>query len=171
VGGGSTEIIVGATGEPAPLGDARSLDVGSVRLYERCVRHDPPTREELSRVGEEIERALVHAPRPALGAPLVGVAGTVTTLAAIHLELVEYDAARVHGSILRRDTVEELTARLASLSLEQRRALTGLDPKRADVIPVGAEIVRHVLTWSGAAELVVSDRGVRWGLAERLAAA
>ncbi|HEY8943834.1 MAG TPA: hypothetical protein VIM73_06225 [Polyangiaceae bacterium] len=55
--------------------------------------------------------------------------------------------------------------------MEQRRALSGLEPKRADVIPVGAEIVRRVLAWSGAAELVVSDRGVRWGLAERLVAA
>jgi exopolyphosphatase / guanosine-5'-triphosphate,3'-diphosphate pyrophosphatase len=66
--------------------------------------------------------------------------------------------------------VDRLTARLASLDLARRRALPGMEPARADVLIVGSAIARAVLHWSGAAELVVSDRGVRWGLAEELAA-
>jgi exopolyphosphatase/guanosine-5'-triphosphate,3'-diphosphate pyrophosphatase len=168
VGGGSTEIIHGDAGTPA-LPEARvSLDVGSVRLFERHVQSDPVVASELGRVVDDITRALTTAPRSsARGTPLVGVAGTVTTLAAIELGLVEYDAKRVHGHALSLASVCEIADRLASLDLAERRALSGLEPKRADVIVVGAEIVRQVMLWSGASTLLVSDRGVRWGLAER----
>jgi len=168
VGGGSTEIIHGDARTPAP-GAAVSLDVGSVRLFERHVRSDPATGSELAQVVTDITRALESAPRaPAPNAPLVGVAGTVTTLAAIELGLTDYDPKRVHGHTQSLATVCEIADRLASMNLAQRRALTGLEPKRADVIVVGAEIVRQVMLWAGASELRVSDRGVRWGLAERL---
>lgn len=168
VGGGSTEVITGRAGPSAVLSRARSLDVGSVRLFERHVHHDPPRPDELARVGDDVERALTDAPRPSPGAVLVGVAGTVTTLAAIHMNLTDYDPNQVHGSTLSLEAVEELAARLAAMPLHARRSLAGLSPKRADVIPVGAEIVRRVLGWSGEAQVLVSDRGVRWGVAERL---
>jgi exopolyphosphatase/guanosine-5'-triphosphate,3'-diphosphate pyrophosphatase len=168
VGGGSTEIITGSADAGLRLANAVSLQVGSVRLFERHVRHDPPLPDELSRVRTEIERALAAAARPSPGSLLVGVAGTVTTLAAIELELSTYDPARVHGTTLSRASVVALSERLQSLSLAERRQLTGLEPKRADVIPIGAAIVRCVLDWSGCSGLVVSDRGVRWGLAEDL---
>ena len=76
----------------------------------------------------------------------------------------------MHGYTLTRSAVDRLAARLASLDLAQRRALPGMEPARADVLIVGSAIARAVLHWSGALELVVSDRGVRWGLAEELAA-
>jgi len=94
----------------------------------------------------------------------------VTQLAAVEHELERYDAARVHGSELTRDAVERLAARLSTLNLAQRRALRGMEASRADVIVVGSAIARAVLAWSGAAKLLVSDRGVRWGLAAELAA-
>jgi exopolyphosphatase/guanosine-5'-triphosphate,3'-diphosphate pyrophosphatase len=168
VGGGSTEIIVGRAGAAPGVERAVSLDIGSVRLFERHVRNDPPLAVEMARIEEDIERALATVGQPDPGAVLVGVAGTVTTLVSIELGLTQYDSARVHGFTLSRTSAEALAERLAALTLAQRLELAGLEPKRADVIVVGAAITRRVLAWSGRAELVVSDRGVRWGLAERL---
>ena len=170
VGGGSTEIIRGrsADGAKSVVEHAVSLDIGSVRLFERHVRHDPPLPEEMARIDDDIESALAAAGAAEPHAVLVGVAGTVTTLVAIELGLPSYDSARVHGFTLTRAVADALAARLAALTLAERRELAGLEPKRADVIVVGAAIVRSVLAWSGRAGLVVSDRGVRWGLAERL---
>jgi exopolyphosphatase/guanosine-5'-triphosphate,3'-diphosphate pyrophosphatase len=171
IGGGSTEIVVGSsTASSRQIVAAVSLNIGSVRLFERHVHSDPPTASEMQRVEHDIALALADAPTPEVNATLVGVAGTVTQLAALELELTRYDATRVHGHRLTCQAVNRLAARLASLDLAQRRALPGMEPARADVLVVGSAIARAVLQWSGAAELVVSDRGVRWGLAEELAA-
>ena len=171
IGGGSTEIIVGtSTATQRRIAAAVSLNIGSVRLFERHVRSDPPSTEEMRSVQRDIALALADAPKPEAGATLVGVAGTITQLAALELELTPYDSTRVHGHRLTRSTVDRLATRLASLSLAERRILPGMEPARADVLVVGSAIARAVLEWSGASELVVSDRGVRWGLAEELAA-
>lgn len=169
VGGGSTEIIGGRAGDALNVARAVSLDIGSVRLHERHVRSDPPNSGEVMAAVADIERALASAPKPESDAVLVGVAGTVTTLAAISLGLDAYDGSRVHGHVLGRGELVALANRLATLELGARMKLAGLEPKRADVIVMGAEIVRRVLLWSGAERLVVSDRGVRWGVAQRLA--
>ncbi|HKO46711.1 MAG TPA: Ppx/GppA phosphatase family protein [Polyangiaceae bacterium] len=171
IGGGSTEIVLGSlTASARQIVAAVSLNIGSVRLFERHLRSDPPTPDELQRVERDIALSLLDAPKPDPSARLVGVAGTVTQLAALELELERYDATRVHGHTLTRQAVDRLATRLASLDLAQRRGLPGMEPARADVLVVGSAIARAVLQWSGAAELVVSDRGVRWGLAEELAA-
>jgi exopolyphosphatase / guanosine-5'-triphosphate,3'-diphosphate pyrophosphatase len=168
IGGGSTEIICGMrSGVRATVQAAESLDVGSVRLFERHVRSDPPASAELGAIDREVEQVLRGAPRPAPCALLVGVAGTVTTLAALDQSLREYDAQRVHGSRLSRQSVERLAAELAAETLAARRQRPGLEPGRADVIVVGARLVLGVLDWAGARELLVSDRGVRWGLIQR----
>jgi exopolyphosphatase/guanosine-5'-triphosphate,3'-diphosphate pyrophosphatase len=170
IGGGSTEIIRGRSAEGASsvVEHAISLDIGSVRLFERHLRHDPPLPAEMARIDADIESALAAAGTADPAGVLVGVAGTVTTLVAIELGLPSYDAARVHGFTLTRAAVDALATRLAALTLAERLELPGLEPQRADVIVVGAAIVRSILAWAGRAELVVSDRGVRWGLAERL---
>jgi len=171
IGGGSTEIIVGTSSATTRrIAAAVSLNIGSVRLFERHVRSDPPSAEEMRNVQRDVRLALVDAPKPDEDATLVGVAGTVTQLAALELELTPYDSTRVHGHRLTRRSVDRLAARLASLDLAQRRALPGMEPARADVLVVGSAIAQAVLEWSGASEVVVSDRGVRWGLAEELAA-
>jgi exopolyphosphatase / guanosine-5'-triphosphate,3'-diphosphate pyrophosphatase len=177
IGGGSTEIIVGTTSSADAanastrvIHEAVSLNIGSVRLFERHLRSDPPTALEMQSVQRDIALALAAAPKPKPSATLVGVAGTVTQLAALELELTAYDSTRVHGYTLTHKAVARLAARLASLDLAARRALPGMEPARADVLVVGSAIALAVLQWSGAAELVVSDRGVRWGLAEELVA-
>jgi exopolyphosphatase/guanosine-5'-triphosphate,3'-diphosphate pyrophosphatase len=171
IGGGSTEIVLGEYGSHGrDIRAAVSLDIGSVRLFERHLQLDPPSPEEMQRVMRDIAEALHGAPQPDPDATLVGVAGTVTQMAALDLQLARYDAARVHGRELKRAVVDELTAHLATLSVSERRAMPGMDPARADVLVVGSAIASAVLRWANASKLVVSDRGVRWGLAEELAA-
>ena len=172
LGGGSTEIIRGRAGV---LSRARSLDIGSVRLTERHLASDPPLASELDAARADTRRALgeleagyvdlaERSPR------VVGVAGTITTLAAHVLGVAPYDAARVHGARLDARAITAASAELARMPLAARKALPAIDPRRADVIVAGALIVEEILAWAGADELVVSDRGVRWGLAKRLAA-
>lgn len=170
VGGGSTEVISGTAGAVPSVSRAVSLDIGSVRLFERYARNDPPGASELAQAVADIESALSRAPAPEPGATLVGVAGTVTTIAAISLGLDAYDGARVHGHVLQREQVVAIADRLAELPLAERMRIAGLEPRRADVMVMGAEIVRRVQLWASSPELVVSDRGVRWGVAQRLAA-
>jgi exopolyphosphatase / guanosine-5'-triphosphate,3'-diphosphate pyrophosphatase len=151
VGGGSTELITAR--------DRVSLDLGCVRLTERHLRSDPPAREELEEAGRAVREALPDwSPRDA-----IGVAGTVTTLAA--LELGEYDPEQTHGYRLSRGSVERQLERLASLPLAERRELPGLEPERAPVIVAGALIVREFLDRYGLDGLEVSERDLLHGAA------
>jgi len=151
VGGGSTELIT--------TEQRVSVDVGSVRLTERHLHADPPTADELEASAREVRELL-----PSLGpSRAIGVAGTVTTLAA--LELNGYDPERVHGHRLSREAVERQLERLASLPLAQRRELPGLEPERAPVIVGGAVIVREVLDRYGLDGLEASERDLLHGAA------
>ncbi len=169
IGGGSTEVVVGRPGS-TDLAFARSFDVGSVRLTERHVKTDPPTAPELGSVRSAARDAFADVPRPEAGSvTVVGIAGTVTTIAAVALGLARYDAQRVHGLALTTLRIEDVVAELARVPLEERKTTVGLEPKRADVIVAGGLVALALLEHLGARELVVSDRGVRWGLAEELA--
>jgi exopolyphosphatase/guanosine-5'-triphosphate,3'-diphosphate pyrophosphatase len=156
VGGGSIELIVD--------GSRTSLDLGCVRLTERSLASDPPTRDELDAAAAQVREALP----PLEPKRAIGVAGTVTTLAA--LELGGYDPERVHGHRSSRDEIEAQLERLASLPLAVRRALPGLEPERAPVIVAGAIIVREVLDRYGLDELRVSERDILHGAALEAAA-
>ena len=156
IGGGSTELITAAS--------RKSLDLGSVRLTERFLRSDPPTRDELDACADAVRKVL-----PALGPDsAIGVAGTITTLAA--LELGRYDPEEIHGYRLSRKGVEAQLERLASLPLAERRELPGLEPERAPVIVAGAVIVDEVLRRYGLDELEVSERDLLHGAALEAAA-
>jgi exopolyphosphatase/guanosine-5'-triphosphate,3'-diphosphate pyrophosphatase len=169
VGGGSTEVVHGVrTGRTWQVAAASSIDVGSVRMTERYVRHDPPLPSELEAVAEATREELGRLKREAADVA-VGIAGTVTTLAAVHLGLSRYEAARIHGLRLSRADVDGIVERVAHASVAARRAMPGMEPKRADVIGAGAIVVGEVLRWLGARSMVVSDRGVRWGLAVQMA--
>jgi exopolyphosphatase/guanosine-5'-triphosphate,3'-diphosphate pyrophosphatase len=151
VGGGSTELITAR--------DRVSLDLGCVRLTERHLRSDPPAREELDDAAHAVREALPDwSPRDA-----IGVAGTVTSLAA--LELGGYDPEQTHGYRLSRESVERQLDRLASLPLAERRELSGLEPERAPVIVAGALIVREFLDRYGLDGLEVSERDLLHGVA------
>jgi len=150
VGGGSTELIT--------TEQRVSIDVGSVRLTERHLHADPPTADELEASAREVRELLP----PLEPSRAIGVAGTVTTLAA--LELGGYDPERVHGYRLSREAVERQLERLASLPLA-RRELPGLEPERAPVIVGGAVIVREVLDRYGLDGLEASERDLLHGAA------
>ena len=151
VGGGSTELITATA--------RASLDVGSVRLTERHLHSDPPTHEELDAAATEVR---AHLP-PLDPNDAIGVAGTVTTLAA--LELGAYDPQRVHGYRLSRAAVDAQLERLAALPLSDRRELPGLEPERAPVIVGGAIVVREVLERYGLDGLEASERDLLHGAA------
>jgi exopolyphosphatase/guanosine-5'-triphosphate,3'-diphosphate pyrophosphatase len=169
VGGGSTEIVLGTVGDSGSiLASAVSLDVGAVRLTERHLKSDPPSEEQLQAVRRDVRGALQAS--PALrGRPLVGVAGTVTTLAALAHQVAPYDGERVHGAGVSAAQLDELVRLLAGKPLDERRQLAALDPRRADVIVAGAIVVQEVARHADAAAITASDRGVRWGLAKNLA--
>ncbi|MBL0197063.1 MAG: hypothetical protein IPQ09_23115 [Myxococcales bacterium] len=140
-----------------------------MRLTERLAPFDEPlSRSDRARLRSAAVEALAGAPRLAPGEVPVGIAGTVTTLAAAHLGMEVYDGARVHGVRLGVDEVEAVVERLAGLTLAERKRVPGIAPARADVIVAGGYVVLAVLERLGASTLQVSDRGVRWGLAQAL---
>ena len=163
IGGGSTEFVVGG---PAGLRFHDSLDLGCVRLTERFLHSDPPTGEELDACAEAV-RALLAQRVPADVRPdtAIGVAGTITSLAALDLELAEYDAEQVHGHRLSRGGVHAQLDRLASVPLAERREIPALDPDRAPVIVAGAVILREALDHFGLDGLEVSEHDILDGAA------
>jgi exopolyphosphatase/guanosine-5'-triphosphate,3'-diphosphate pyrophosphatase len=166
IGGGSTEVIHGTCSmERTVLERCVSMNIGSVRLTERHVSTDPPIAAELDAIAHDIDAHLSQLPLDEPGV-LVGVAGTMTTLAAIDKSLDTYDPAVVHGAVLERSAIERILDRLSRMPLDQRRRVAGLEPARADVIVAGTLIALGLLVRARADRVVVSDRGVRWGLAK-----
>jgi exopolyphosphatase/guanosine-5'-triphosphate,3'-diphosphate pyrophosphatase len=168
IGGGSTEIVI------AEGGRARfhvSLPLGSVRLTERHIHGDPATVAEIDAIAAAVDEAIAGVPFPDRPIPLVGVAGTVTTLAAMAQDLASYDPARVHGYRLRRGELARQLTLLSATRQADREKMPGLDPRRADVILAGAVILERIARRAAADEVIVSDRGIRWGLLQELAAA
>jgi len=161
IGGGSTEIIVAQAGR---IDCRRSLPLGSVRLTERHIRNDPALPAELAAIEAEIAERLSGVPFPAPPLALVGTAGTVTSLAAMSLGLASYDPQLVHGHRLTLAALEREITRLRSATQAERERMPGLDPRRADVILAGACILRQIAAAARASEILVNDRGIRWGL-------
>lgn len=165
VGGGSTEIIRGEGGRVAHV---VSIPMGSVRLTERTMPHDPPSDDEVVAAARAAGEAFASVEPAGEGAVVVGVAGTVTTLASVALALPSYDADRVHGSLLAVTEVDRQIEAYRGMDAAARRAVPGMDPRRADVILGGAVVVVAMARRLGAREIVVSDRGVRWGLVHEM---
>jgi exopolyphosphatase/guanosine-5'-triphosphate,3'-diphosphate pyrophosphatase len=169
IGGGSTELILGNA--DGTVLAAESLDIGSVRLNERHLASDPPTKEELAAAVDDIDRALdACSVDPADAGAVIGVAGTVTTLAAAVLGLSSYDPAVIHHSVLRPDAVQGAVADLLAMLVEQRRALPYMHPGRADVIGAGGLILDRILRRTTVRSMLVSEHdildGIAWSLAE-----
>jgi exopolyphosphatase / guanosine-5'-triphosphate,3'-diphosphate pyrophosphatase len=161
IGGGSTELI---RSEPGRKLDVVSLQIGSVRLTERLIHHDPPTMKEATDLRIAIDEALQTLAWEFRPDAMVGIAGTVTTLCAVALGLKTYDAAVVHGHRLSQAEVLRTIGLLCGVPLEERKRLPGIEPGRADVIFAGAAILERIMGHFGATEVIVSDQGVRWGL-------
>jgi exopolyphosphatase/guanosine-5'-triphosphate,3'-diphosphate pyrophosphatase len=168
VGGGSTEFVLG-TGKPEGL---ISVNVGCVRLTEQYLHGDPPAPEELSNavsaVRDHLSDVEREIPGVAAAATVVGLAGTVTTLAAIELGLADYDPKFTHHFRLTREAAEDVFRTLATEPIAQRRHNPGLDPGRVDVIVGGAIVVVAILRHWDFAEMLVSETDILDGLARSL---
>ncbi len=165
IGGGSTEITVGNT---TSISEKTSLDIGSVRITERFFKHDPPTHPELEKAIEIIEDELAKAGRFGFqGTTLIGVAGTATALAILDQDLKEFNIKAVSGYTLKLDNVYGLLRMLRSLSSEKILNLSRVMEGRADIITAGVLILREVMAHFKFKEMIVSERGVRYGLALR----
>ncbi|MFE4539155.1 exopolyphosphatase [Streptomyces scopuliridis] len=169
IGGGSTEFVVGDDHVRA----ARSVDIGCVRLTERHlvrdgVISDPPTDTEIAAIRADIEAALDLAEQtvPLREArTLVGLAGSVTTVAAIALGLSEYDSAAIHHSLIPHDRVQEISTRLLHATHAERAAIPVMHPGRVDVIGAGALVLLAIMERTGAQEVVVSEHDILDGIA------
>ncbi|MER5401959.1 Ppx/GppA phosphatase family protein [Streptomyces sp. NPDC002599] len=173
IGGGSTEFVVGADRVRA----ARSVDIGCVRMTERhLVRDgavtDPPTADQVAAMRADIEAALDLAEEtvPLREArTLVGLAGSVTTIAAIALDLAEYDSERIHHSRVSLDRVREITEWLLRSTHAERAAVPSMHPGRVDVIGAGALVLLSIMERTGAEEVVVSEHDILDGIAFKVA--
>ena len=163
-GGGSTEFVIGGDQPDSAV----SIDIGSVRLTDRLLKARPPSPVELegavAHVAEMFEDVSFEQPPDTV----IGVAGTFTSLAAIHLELETYDRTRTHQTILTIGDLDDLTLRLAGLTVEETAALPSLDPKRARVILAGAVIAAEAVRSSGLEAVLVSETDLLEGIVLQL---
>jgi exopolyphosphatase/guanosine-5'-triphosphate,3'-diphosphate pyrophosphatase len=164
IGGGSTELVVGA-GTEVSFFD--SLQVGVVRHTERHIAHDPPLAAELEALAADVH-ALIDASLAGAAPEVergIAVAGTPTSLAAIEQELDPYDPSRVHGYVLGLPAIQRMCSSLAALPLAERRQITGLHPERAPMIVAGVVILAQVMRAFGLEEVEVSEHDILWGAA------
>ncbi|MDT3398342.1 Ppx/GppA phosphatase family protein [Streptomyces sp. B1866] len=173
IGGGSTEFVVGDDRVRA----ARSVDIGCVRMTERHLLSggelsDPPTAEQVAAIRADVDAALDLAAATVpldRARTLVGLAGSVTTVAAVALELPEYDSTAVHHSRVPLEKVREITGRLLTATHAERAAIPVIHPGRVDVIAAGALVLLAVMERTGAAEVVVSEHDILDGIAYKAA--
>jgi exopolyphosphatase/guanosine-5'-triphosphate,3'-diphosphate pyrophosphatase len=161
IGGGSSEIV---TGTNELVSSKISLDVGSVRLTERFLKTSPPLPSSLQDAQDYVRDHLRGLARPPEGTRCIGVAGTLTTLAAIDLQLGMYDRERVSGHVLGIDVIIDIYAQLKGKQLEELKAIPQILPQRADIILAGILILTEVMKQIGVASVTASDRGLRYGI-------
>jgi exopolyphosphatase/guanosine-5'-triphosphate,3'-diphosphate pyrophosphatase len=170
IGGGSTELVLGSAAEGSVLA-AHSMDVGCVRMTERHLHDDPPTEAQIQAAVTDLEAALKAAAADvpvAEAAAFVGVAGTVTTIAALALELPAYDPVAIHGTVVEYQQVAEVTDRLLGMIRAERAALPVMHPGRVDVIGGGALVLRTLMEFVGAREVIASEHDMLDGIAMSL---
>ena len=170
IGGGSTEFAVGPVSldEPGEPEGVMSVDVGCVRVTEKFLHHDPPAPEELSQalsvVRDYLDDVARELPAALEARRLIGLAGTVTTVAAVELGLATYDRDRIHHFVLTREAAEDVFRTLATETRAQRVHNPGLEEGRADVIVGGAAILVAVLRYFELDECLVSEADILDGL-------
>ncbi len=172
LGGGSTEFVYGTGGPDGEVEAALSIDIGCVRLTERFISADPPAPEDLtaaiSYTDTWLDDVLRSVPQAGDAATVVGLAGTVTTIAAVEQGLTEWDRDAIHHFHLTKDAAEDVFRTLATENLADRRHNPGLDPARADVIVGGCCALVAIYRRLGLDEIVVSEADILDGLARSL---
>ena len=164
IGGGSTEITSGTS---QGIGQATSLDIGAVRLTERFLGHQPPDKESVARMESWLSGQLGILSKPGGETEIIGVAGTATSLASLDLGLTTFDRAADAGHRLTRDTIEQIYRELWRRTPEEIRGMSAVLEGREDIITAGTAILLGIMRHFGATSLIVSERGIRYGLALR----
>lgn len=165
IGGGSTELVLGDDRPDSGI----SIDIGAVRLHERHLHDDPPTRDQVAACLADIDAQLDASPVPLADArTVVGTSGTIKTLAAGLLHLPVYDRLAIDGAHLSTADTLHYTDRLLEMTVAERRALPFMHPGRADVIAAGALIWARVLTRSGVDRYLVSEADILYGIARAI---
>lgn len=170
IGGGSTECVLG---DRDGVKAARSVDIGCVRITERRLRDDPPDQEQVAAATGDIDAAFALAGETVdLGAAstVVGLAGSVTTVAGIALGLPAYDPAAIHGSVISAADIHRVASDLLAMPRARRAELPVMHPGRVDVIAAGALILDRLLVAAGADAVVASEHDILDGLALNVAA-
>lgn len=163
IGGGSTELIVGTGAE---ISFHASLQAGVVRHTERHIASDPPTALELESLATDVRGLIESATGGGIAAEQgIAVAGTPTSLAAIELELVPYDPARVHGHVLVLPSIQRMLSTLASAPLAERAKIPGLHADRAPTIVAGVVILVETMRAFGLDTITVSEHDILYGTA------
>ncbi|MEV6598053.1 Ppx/GppA phosphatase family protein [Actinoplanes sp. NPDC051346] len=168
IGGGSTEFVVGFR----EVKHAVSVDIGCVRMTERHLHSDPPTPAEIQAAERDITKAVDNALRTVSGhgtATLIGLAGSVTTVAALALRLPTYDPKQIHHARIHRDDVAKVTADILGSTVADRLDLPVMHPGRADVIGAGALILRVIMERANKASVIASEHDILDGIAFSLA--
>jgi exopolyphosphatase / guanosine-5'-triphosphate,3'-diphosphate pyrophosphatase len=162
IGGGSTELVLGAERPEVGI----SMDIGAVRLHERHLHDDPPTREQVAACLADIDRHLECGPVPlARSRSVIGTSGTIKTLAAAMLALPFYDRDAIDGVVLGAAATGAYVERLVAMTVAERRTIPSMHPGRADVIGAGSLIWSRVLARSGVADYRVSEADILYGIA------
>jgi exopolyphosphatase/guanosine-5'-triphosphate,3'-diphosphate pyrophosphatase len=168
IGGGSTELVVGDAGDPASA-QVVSLDIGCVRVSERFFTEDPPSRSQLEQarleVDRQVETALAKLPPLDPGGPVIGLAGTVSTLAALELSLDHYDRDSIHHSRLQASKVQHWLDVLATETAGARRRRPGMVEGRQDVIVGGVLVLAEIMEVFDKEWCLVSEDDILDGLA------
>jgi exopolyphosphatase/guanosine-5'-triphosphate,3'-diphosphate pyrophosphatase len=165
IGGGSTELVIGAGRE---MTFHVSTQTGVVRMTERHIRSDPPTRQELTALAQDAQKILSAGVPENLRTAVdraIGVAGTATSLGAIAQKLEPYDPDKVHGYVISRAECQRILDQLASVPLEQRRQIPGLHPDRAPTIVAGVIILLEILELFGLDKTEISEHDILRGAA------
>ena len=165
IGGGSTELVIGAGQD---IAFHRSTQAGVVRQTERHLHNDPPTDDEQRALAEDVKNIIedgVPEDRRRAVQHAIAVAGTATSLAAIAQELDPYDPQKVHGYLIDRPECQRILKRLAAMPLPERREVKGLDPDRAPTIVAGVIILLEVLTLFGLDAVEISENDILRGAA------
>ncbi len=161
IGGGSTEFVLGNE----TVTTATSIDIGSVRLTDRLLPTRPASAADVRAARAAVAEAFHASLSPEPVERVIGVAGSFTSLAAIALDLTEYDRDRVDGSVLTADQIHGLIDRLSSMTISELEAIPSLDPNRAPVILAGAILAEGALAASRANEITVSEQDLLDGMA------
>jgi exopolyphosphatase / guanosine-5'-triphosphate,3'-diphosphate pyrophosphatase len=166
IGGGSTELV---SGTGTNVSSAVSMDIGSVRLTERILKKSPPDASALENAKQFIQEHLYNLTPLPSSTTLIGVAGTLTTLAALDLQVKTFDSNLINRYVLTKDTIDRIFHELKNLTLDQIKNISQIHPARADILLAGILILREIVDKVNASQITVSDRGLRYGILLQLA--